>query len=72
MLLQHLVPSESTEVDEDLIPMLTAMGLSLDRFCPYHEYTCHSSLSPKVWFLCRQSCRLLREPELCVQSSCVL
>ena len=28
--------------------MLTAMGLSLDRFCPYHEHTCHSGPSPKV------------------------
>ncbi len=45
---QHLEPSDSTEVDEDLIPMLTAMGMSLDRLCPYHEYTRHSHLSLKV------------------------
>ena len=48
MLLQQLVPSDSTEVDDDLIPMLTAMALSLERFCPYHEYTCHSTVPPKV------------------------
>lgn len=46
--MQHLAPSESTELDEDLIPMLSAVGLSLDRFCPYHEHTCHSTPSPKV------------------------
>ena len=46
--MQHLAPSESTEIDEDLISMLSAMALSLDRFCPYHEHTCHSAPSPKV------------------------